>query len=169
MKLLKRKASSNVGPREFWVNSDEYQLRIMPFLILAMTFADIALTLRQVDYYTTRIWPSVIASLVLVLAAVLSIICSRRYETHFGKFPERKKIWTALKDIPNSVWVGYTYITLCMPLIVFFTVRGEQSVYCAAWLLLIYDSGLFLMKIIYTIKLHRRIQRAKDADRASRL
>lgn len=168
MKLLKREISSGAGPREFWVNSDEYQLRIMPFLILAMTFADIALTLRQVDYYTTRIWPSVAASLVLVLAAVLSIICSSRYEAHFGKFSERKKIWTAFKNIPNGVCAGYTYVTLCMPLIVFFTVRDERSICCTAWLLLIYDSGLFLTKIIYTVKIHRRIQRTKNIGRASR-
>lgn len=166
MKLLK-KTSSGTCPREFWVNSDEYQLRVMPLPILAMIWADVILSLRQADC-TTKLWSANIASFIMVLTTVLGIICSYWYEAYFGKLPKRKNVWTAFSDIRNSVCSSYTYVALAMPLIVFFAARSEQSIYCAAWLLLIYDSGFFLMRVIYTVRLHRRIRYARRIGRASK-
>lgn len=164
---MKKKTSSGAGPREFWVNSDEYQFSIMPLLMCALVFTDVILMLRQ-DDYTTRLWPASIASFILVLAAILGVICVYRYEAHFGKPPRRKNVWTAFSDIRNSIYYYYTRATILLPFIVFFVARSEQSMFCAAWLLLIYDSGFFLMRIVYAVKLHRRIQRAKNVGRASR-
>lgn len=84
---MKKKTSSGAGPREFWVNSDEYQFSIMPLLMCALVFTDVILMLRQ-DDYTTRLWPASIASFILVLAAILGVICVYRYEAHFGKPPQ---------------------------------------------------------------------------------